>query len=186
MLPLGTIAPDFSLADTEGRTVSLKDAAGAKATLVMFICNHCPYVKHVRQELGRLGAEYLAKGVAVFGINSNDPEQYPEDDVAHMKKEIAAGGYTFPYLVDGAQDAARAYRAACTPDHFLFDGDRRLVYRGQLDDSRPKNDRPVTGRDLRAALDAVLAGRPVTVQQLPSIGCSIKWRPGSEPAWAPQ
>ena len=183
MLPLGTAAPDFALPDTEGRTVSLTDFVGAKGILVMFICNHCPYVKHVRAELAKIGREYGPKGIAIVGINSNDPAQYPDDSPAKMKEEKASVGYTFPYLFDGTQGVAKAYRAACTPDLYLFDAKRRLAYRGQLDDSRPKNTLPVTGRDLRAALDAVLGGRPVPPEQRPSIGCNIKWKPGGAPDW---
>ena len=147
-----------------------------------FICNHCPYVKHVAPALAELAKEYQEKGVAVVAINSNDFENYPDDSPAKMKAEIAARGYTFPYLVDESQQVAKAYHAACTPDFFLFDADRKLVYRGQLDDSRPGNNLPVTGKDLRAALDAVLAGRPVAKDQRPSIGCNIKWRKGNRPA----
>jgi len=176
MLHLGTIAPDFSLPDTEGKTVSLADHAGAKAYLVMFICNHCPYVKHVAAELARLGRDYLPRGVAVLAINANDPRKYPADSPENMKKEKQAQGYPFPYLFDESQEVARAYAAACTPDFFVFDAAMKLVYRGQLDDSRPNSGRPVTGRDLRAALDAVLAGRSVSGEQRPSAGCNIKWR----------
>jgi peroxiredoxin len=181
MLPLGSKAPAFRLPDTEGKTVSLDDFRDAPALLVMFICNHCPYVKHVRDELARLAREYQAKGVAVVGISSNDAAAYPDDGPEAMAREKAAAGYTFPYLYDESQEVARAYQAACTPDLYLFDRDRKLVYRGQLDASRPGNDVPVTGRDLRAALDAVLAGRPVAEDQRPSMGCNIKWKPGNEP-----
>lgn len=183
MLELGTPAPHFALPDTDGRVVSLDDLRGAPALLVMFICNHCPYVRHLRTALAELGREYQARGVAVVGIMSNDVERYPADHPDRMREERADAGWTFPYLYDAAQEAAHAYRAACTPDFFLFDARQRLVYRGQFDDSRPRNDLPVTGRDLRAALDAVLAGRPVPAEQTPSIGCNIKWRPGNEPAW---
>jgi len=176
MLPLGTQAPDFALPDTDGRIVSLDDFSGAPALLVMFICNHCPYVKHVRTELARIGHDYGARGVGIVAISSNDPEQYPDDSPEMMKREKEEAGYPFPYLFDGTQEVARAYDAACTPDLYVFDRHRRLVYRGQLDDSRPSNDRPVTGADLRAALDAVLEGRPVPEVQRPSLGCSIKWR----------
>jgi len=176
MLPLGTQAPHFALPDTDGRIVSLDDFSGAPALLVMFICNHCPYVKHVRAELARIGHDYGARGVGIVAISSNDPEQYPEDSPEMMKREKEEAGYPFPYLFDGTQEVARAYDAACTPDLYVFDRHRRLVYRGQLDDSRPSNDRPVTGADLRAALDAVLEGRPVPEVQRPSLGCSIKWR----------
>jgi peroxiredoxin len=181
MLPLGTRAPDFKLPDTDGRTVSLADYADAPALLVMFICNHCPYVKHVREELARLARDYQARGVAVVAINPNDAERYPEDSPVHMREEVVSAGYTFPYLYDETQEVAKAYKAACTPDFFVFDRERKLVYRGQLDDSRPRSDRPVTGADLRAALDAVLDGRPVPQDQKPSTGCNIKWKPGNEP-----
>jgi peroxiredoxin len=179
MLPLGTPAPDFSLPDTEGNQVALADFKDVRALLVMFICNHCPYVKHVRHGLQRLGSDLQARGVAVVGINSNDAAAYPDDAPDKMKSEKRAAGYTFPYLFDETQAVARAYRAACTPDFFLFGPDRRLVYRGQMDDSRPGNDVPVTGRDLRAAVDALLAGRPVPAAQKPSMGCNIKWKPGT-------
>jgi hypothetical protein len=149
----------------------------------MFICNHCPAVKHVRAELARIGREYTVRGVGIVAISSNDPEAYPDDSPERMREEKAAAGYVFPYLFDGTQQVAAAYRAACTPDFFLFDADRRLVYRGQLDGSRPGSAVPVTGADLRAALDAVLAGREVPAEQRPSLGCNIKWRPGNEPAW---
>ena len=183
MLELATAAPDFRLPDTNGRTVSLSDFKDAPALLVMFICNHCPYVKHVRGELAKLGKDYQERGVAVVGINSNDAERYPDDGPDKMRDEARTAGYTFPYLYDETQAVARAYRAACTPDFFLFDKARRLVYRGQLDDSRPSTGRPVTGADLRAALDAVLAGRTVAADQKPSAGCNIKWKPGNEPSY---
>jgi peroxiredoxin len=181
MLPLGTEAPEFSLADADGRIRSLADAAGSDAYLIMFICNHCPFVKHVRRELAQLGNDYATRNVAVFAINSNDFEAYPDDSPPKMKEEAKTYGYGFPYLVDTDQSVAKAYRAACTPDFYVFDGERRLVYRGQLDDSRPSNGKPVTGRDVRAALDAVLDGKPVREGQTPSIGCNIKWRPGNAP-----
>jgi len=183
MLALGTQAPDFRLPDTDGRTVSLTDFADSKALLVMFICNHCPFVKHVQPELARLAREYQAKGVAVVGISSNDVTQYPDDGPAAMKAESRRAGYSFPYLFDETQEIAKVYQAACTPDLFLFDGARRLVYRGQLDDSRPGKGVAPNGRDLRAALDAVLAGRPVDPKQRASVGCNIKWKPGNEPAY---
>jgi peroxiredoxin len=182
MAPLGTRAPDFRLPDTDGRPVSLSDLAAAPALLVAFLCNHCPYVKHVRGAFARLAREYQGRGVAVVGINSNDAAAYPDDSPARMKEEKAAAGYTFPYLHDESQDVARAYRAACTPDFFVFDRGRRLVYRGQMDASRPGNDRPNDGADLRAALDAVLAGKAPAPEQTPSEGCNIKWRPGNQPA----
>jgi peroxiredoxin len=181
MLELGTAAPDFRLADTEGRAVALSDFAGRKALLVMFLCNHCPFVKHVQKELVRLGRECEAKGVGVVGISSNDVRQYPEDGPEAMREERERAGYSFAYLYDETQEVAKAYRAACTPDFFLFDAGQRLVYRGQLDDSRPGNGVPVTGKDLRAAIDAVLAGRSVDARQKPSVGCNIKWTPGREP-----
>jgi peroxiredoxin len=179
MLALGTIAPSFSLPDADGDYHSL--AASADAYLVMFICNHCPFVKHVREELARIGVEYGQRGVAVYAINSNDVANYPGDSPEQMKREAETWGYTFPYLLDAEQDVAKQYLAACTPDFYLFDAERRLVYRGQLDDSRPSNGKPVDGRDLRAALDAVLSGTAVSEAQVPSIGCNIKWKPGNEP-----
>jgi peroxiredoxin len=184
MLPLGTSAPEFALPDTDGRIVRSGDFADAEALLVMFICNHCPFVQHVGEELARLGSEYQKRGVAIVAINSNDVESYPDDAPDKMREEKSRVGYTFPYLLDESQDIAKAYRAACTPDFFLFDRQRKLVYRGQLDDSRPGNDAPVDGRDLRAALDAVLQGQPITNEQRPSVGCNIKWRPGNEPDYA--
>ncbi len=183
MLPLGTKAPDFSLTNVDGRTVSLKDFAGAPAYLIVFMCNHCPYVKHVAPELARLAREYQAKRVAVIGINSNDVKTHPADSPEQMVHEVESRGYTFPYLFDEAQQVAQAYHAACTPDFYVFDKDQKLAYRGQMDASRPDSGIPVTGRDLRAALDAVLAGKPVASEQKPSIGCNIKWIPGHEPAY---
>lgn len=181
MLPLGTPAPNFSLASTDGSIVSLNDYRSSPVLLMMFICNHCPYVKHIADPLARLCAEYQGKGVAVVAVNSNDAIGYPDDSPAKMAAEAAARGYTFPYLFDETQEVAKAYRAACTPDFYVFDGDRRLVYRGQFDDSRPSNGKPVTGADLRAALDAALAGRQPPADQRPSMGCNIKWKPGNEP-----
>ncbi|MCW5776924.1 MAG: thioredoxin family protein [Phycisphaeraceae bacterium] len=184
MLALGTPAPAFTLEDAvSGRTVSLADFAG-RPLLVMFICNHCPFVKHVRGELAKIGRDYGERGVGTVAICSNDAEKYPDDGPAKMRDEARAAGYTFPYLFDAAQDVAKRYRAACTPDFFLFDKQHRLVYRGQLDDSRPSNGIPVTGRDLRAALDAVLKGETPAADQKPSIGCNIKWKPGNEPEYA--
>lgn len=177
MLPLGTEAPHFALPDTDGRIISIDDFTGSPALLVMFICNHCPYVKHVRDELARIGREYSARGIGIVAISSNDVERYPADSPQAMREEKERVGYTFPYLYDETQDVARAYDAACTPDFFLFDRERRLVYRGQLDESRPSNLVPVTGSDLRAALDAVLEGRTIAEEdQRPSIGCGIKWK----------
>jgi len=179
MLPLGTTAPSFTLPDPDGKLHSLRH--DAPATLVMFICNHCPFVVHVRDEIARIGKEYGAQDVAIYAINSNDVNTHPADHPRHMKEEAARHGYTFPYLFDETQAVATAYRAACTPDFFVFDANLKLAYRGQLDDSRPSNSIPVDGRDLRAALDAVLASRPPAVEQKPSIGCNIKWRPGNAP-----
>ena len=181
MLALGTSAPDFDLADYDGRRHRLADFAPSPALLVAFICEHCPFVRHVRAEFARFAREYAPRGLAVVAINSNDLEAYPQDGPDAMREEARSLGYVFPYLIDAQQDAARAYRAACTPDFFLFDASRRLVYRGQFDDSRPGNGRPVTGADLRRAVDAVLAGRPVDPEQFPSLGCNIKWKPGGEP-----
>ncbi|HEU4884403.1 MAG TPA: thioredoxin family protein [Longimicrobium sp.] len=183
MLELGTRAPDFALADTDGRTVSRDDFADAPALLVMFLSNHCPFVKHLRGALAQLARDYAPRGVAIVGIMSNDVARFPADAPERMAEERAAAGWTFPYLYDATQEVARAYRAACTPDLYLFDGERRLVYRGQFDDSRPNNGLAPTGADVRAALDAVLAGRPVSSEQRPSIGCNIKWMPGNEPEW---
>ena len=184
MLPLGTRAPDFSLPDPSGKVWARDDFAGAPALLVMFLCNHCPYVRHIRDALAAATRRFQARGVAVVAINSNDIAAYPDDAPERMAEEAQAAGYEFPYLFDATQEVAAAYRAACTPDFFVFDGDRALVYRGQFDDSRPANGRKVTGDDLRAAIDAVLAGRPVTDEQQPSMGCNIKWKPGTAPEWA--
>jgi peroxiredoxin len=184
MLPLGTRAPDFRLLEpSTGRTVALADYAASPALVVVFLSNHCPFVKHIADALATFGREYGAKGLAMVGINANDVANYPDDSPERMKDEVALRGYTFPYLYDESQEVARAYQAACTPDFFLFDGERRLVYRGQFDPSRPGNDVPVTGRDLRRACDAVLAGELVSGDQTPSIGCNIKWKAGNEPAW---
>jgi len=181
MLPLGTEAPDFKLPDTQGKTVSLADFEDIPALLVIFMCNHCPFVKHIINELVKLVKEYQQKGVAVVGINSNDVESFLEDRPDMMAKAAKKKGFTFPYLYDESQNIARAYHAACTPDFFLFDGDRKLVYRGQMDDSRPGNGIPITGRDLRAALDAVLKGEQVPAEQKPSMGCNIKWKDDNVP-----
>jgi thiol-disulfide isomerase/thioredoxin len=181
MLPLGTTAPDFKLPDTSGKIVSPADFKDAPALLVIFMCNHCPYVVHIRSGLAQLARDYLPKRVAIVGINSNDVANYPDDSPAKMKVEVKSAGYIFPYLYDETQAAAKAYRAACTPDIYLFDKNRQLVYRGQFDASRPGNGIPVTGRDLRAALDAVLSGKPVSPDQKASIGCNIKWKSGNEP-----
>jgi peroxiredoxin len=181
MLPLGTTAPDFRLPDTNGKTVALADFKSAPALLVIFMCNHCPFVKHIRQGLAQLGRDYLPKGVAIVAINSNDIATYPDDSPAKMKEEVKSAGYQFPYLYDETQAVAKAYQAACTPDIYIFDRQQKLVYRGQFDDSRPGNGKPVTGKDLRAALDAVIAGNFVSSEQKPSIGCNIKWKAGNEP-----
>lgn len=190
MLELGTSAPDFSLPDLlSGRTVSLTDFAEKKALLVMFLCAHCPYVVHVRPELARIARDYAGRSVALVGITANDAAQYPQDAPEPSAAAARAAGWTFPFLYDESQAVAKAYSAACTPDFFLFDGARRLVYRGQLDDSRPGrgDDRPgrgaLDGADVRAALDAVLAGQPVNPDQKPSIGCNVKWKPGNEPQY---
>ncbi len=181
MLPLGTKAPPFELPDINGRTVSISDFNQAEALLVVFMCNHCPFVKHILDGLVSLVKEYQAKGVAVVGINSNDVATYPDDRPEKMAQVARGKGFTFPYLYDASQAVARAYRAACTPDFFVFDRNHRLMYRGQMDDSRPGNGEPVTGADLRAALDAVLAGQAVSEEQRPSMGCNIKWKAGNEP-----
>lgn len=181
MLPLGTKAPDFSLPDTNGKRVSLSEFADAPAILLIFMCNHCPYVKHVAEGLAQLAKDYQQRGVAVVGINSNDVDTYAEDSPAKMAEEVKLRGYTFPYLYDATQCIAKAYQAACTPDFYVFDRERKLVYRGQMDSSRPGSGEPVTGKDLRAALDAVLTGKPVSASQKPSLGCNIKWKPGNEP-----
>jgi len=183
MLPLGTKAPEFSLPNVDGKTVSLRDVAGGKGLLVMFLCNHCPFVKHLRSALAAFGKESQAKGLKIVAISSNDVESHPEDSPAKMVDEAKSAGYTFPYLYDGSQAVAQAYKAACTPDFFLFNGDLALVYRGQFDDSRPSNGKPVTGADLRTAVDAVLSGKPPLLEQRPSIGCNIKWKSGREPEY---
>lgn len=182
MLPLGTIAPHFFLPDTEGRPTTLQDAAGPTGVLVAFICNHCPYVKHIAPALAALASEFQARGVGVVAINANDAERYPDDSPERMRDFRTEAGFTFPYLFDRSQESARAYQAVCTPDFFLFDADLALVYRGQFDDSRPSSGAPVTGADLRAALEALVAGEPIPAEQRPSLGCSIKWRPGNEPS----
>lgn len=185
MLPLGTAAPAFSLPDVvSGRTISLETFRDRTALLVIFLCQHCPYVQHVKEELARLGKDYAAQSVGIVAISANDAARYPDDAPAQLKAMAQALGFAFPLCYDETQDVAEAYTAACTPDFFLFGKDRRLAYRGQLDDSRPGNGRPVTGKDLRAAVDAVLAGRPVDAAQRASLGCNIKWKPGREPAYA--
>ena len=177
MLPLGTKAPDFRLLDTlNGQYSSLKDIKGSKGTVIMFICNHCPFVKHVNIEISRLAKDYITKGIRCIAISSNDVENYPEDAPDLMKQNAFAHGFIFPYLYDETQDVAKEYNAACTPDFYLFDENLKLVYRGQLDDSRPGNGIPVTGNDLRNAIDNLLSGQPISENQKPSIGCNIKWR----------
>jgi thiol-disulfide isomerase/thioredoxin len=182
MLTLGTALPSFSLPDAvTGRTFDARDLAGARGTLVMFICNHCPFVKHVLPELDRIATDYAARGIGVVAINSNDVETYPQDGPAAMKELALARSWKFPFLLDEEQAAARAFHAACTPDFFAFDGQRRLAYRGQLDASRPNSDTPLTGSDVRAALDAILDGRAPAADQKPSLGCGIKWKAGVMP-----
>ncbi len=181
MLPLGTAAPDFSLPDTDSKTISLSSFKNAPALLVMFICNHCPYVQHVAYAIAKMAREYQQKGVAVAGINSNDAQNYPADSPAMMRQEAKKIGYTFPYLYDESQAVAKAYRAACTPEFYVFDKQQKLVYRGRFDGSSPGNPVPPTGADLRAALDAVLTGKAPSSDQKPSMGCNIKWKLGNEP-----
>jgi peroxiredoxin len=181
MLPLGTEAPDFALVNVDGRVVSRDEFAGAPALLVIFMCNHCPYVKHLADALAEFTAEYMAQGVAVVGISSNDVASHPADSPEQMVAEAEQRGYQFPYLYDETQEVAHAYHAACTPDFFLFDREGRLAYRGQFGSSRPDSGVPITGSDMRAAIDAVLAGKKPLPQQKPSIGCNIKWKPGNEP-----
>lgn len=183
MVALGARAPDFRLPDPSGREWTLSDVEGRSGLLVAFICNHCPFVKHLRRELAEFGREYQARGLGVVAINSNDVTTHPADSPERMAEEIDEVGYTFPYLFDEFQTVARAYGAACTPDFFLYDGGRRLAYRGQFDGSRPGSGAPVTGEDLRAAADAVLDGRAPSADQHASVGCNIKWKPGNEPAW---
>lgn len=176
MIDLGTNAPGFRLPDTDGNLVSLEDFSSQKGLLVIFMCNHCPYVKHIRKGLAEFARRNSGAGIGIVGINSNDASTHPEDSPEKMREEVESAGYTFPYLVDETQSVARAYGAACTPDFFLFDGGQRLVYRGQFDDSRPGNDVEVTGKDLQAAFDALLNDRPPLDDQKPSIGCNIKWK----------
>lgn len=177
MMPLGTMAPDFTLPNTvTGETVTLQDLKSDVATVIMFICNHCPYVKHIQGELVKLANDYKPKGVSFIAISSNDAVNYPEDSPAKMKELAQQLGNPFPYLYDETQEVAKAYQAACTPDFFVFDKEVKCAYRGQLDGARPKNEVPVTGEDIRAALDAILAGQPVSPEQTPSIGCNIKWK----------
>lgn len=183
MLPLGTQAPSFSLYDPEGNLFTLDHSSKSNAFLVMFICNHCPFVHHIRKELARLANDYIKRDVSIIAINSNDYETHPGDSPEKMKDEIMEWGYNFPYLVDEDQSVAIAYQASCTPDFFLFDSQQQLVYRGQLDGGRPSNDIPVNGRDIRAALDTLLAGDDVSEEQIPSVGCNIKWKPNNSPEW---
>ncbi len=181
MLPLGTEAPPFSLSSTEGDVISLDDYRDTPGMLVMFLCPHCPFVKHIRRGIADFAREYESRGLSIVAINSNDIEQFPDDSPEKMAEESRDAGYTFPYLFDESQNVAKSYRAACTPDFFLFDRARKLVYRGQFDGSRPGNEVPVTGHDLRFAADALLEKRPVPAEQAPSLGCNIKWKPGNEP-----
>lgn len=181
MLSLGTQMPDFTLNDTTGTQISSNSITGAPGTLVMFICNHCPFVIHVREELVRMVKEYQSKGFKAVAISANDVATHPDDGPEKMAAIARDNGFTFPYLYDETQEAAKAFHAACTPDFFLFDGDGALYYRGQMDDSRPGNDRPVTGADLRAAMDGLIAGSPPPADQKPSMGCNIKWRSGNAP-----
>lgn len=177
MIPLGTTAPDFTLPDTvSGKMCSLQEFKSDKATVIMFICNHCPYVKHIQKELAGLARDYQPKGITFIAISSNDVENYPDDSPENMSREAKEHGYLFPYLYDETQEVAKAYGAACTPDFYVFDKDLACVYRGQLDDSRPGNNIPVSGKDIRAALDAILTGRSISKDQKPSIGCNIKWK----------
>lgn len=182
MLPLGSQAPAFSLTDcVSGQTITLDYFAESKAVLVLFICCHCPFVKLVETELGKIGQDYERAGLGVIAINSNDIETYPADAPAQMKAQAETFGFHFPYCLDATQQIAKAYRAACTPDLYLFDGDHKLVYRGQLDDARLGNNKPVTGKDLRAAIDLALSGKKISLDQWPATGCNIKWKPGNEP-----
>ena len=185
MLPLGTKAPDFELTNLDGKTVRLADFTGSKALLVVFMCNHCPYVRHLRKGLADFAKDYQPKGISVIGINSNDVSSHPDDSPEMMVREAREAGYTFPYLFDESQEVAKAYRAACTPDFFLFDAEKRLVYRGQFDQSRPGNGIGVTGEDLRSAADALLSGDPISEDQRASVGCNIKWKRNNEPAYFP-
>ncbi|KST68495.1 thioredoxin family protein [Mastigocoleus testarum] len=184
MLPLGTTAPDFNLVEVESeKQISLANFSGKKALLVMFICCHCPFVKHVQTELAKIGKDYSQTDLGIIAISSNDVKNYPDDAPDKLKQMVTELGFNFPLCYDETQEVAKAYTAACTPDFFLFDADLKLAYRGQLDDSRPSNDKPVTGEDLRAAIDTVLSGKPVTGDQKPSIGCNIKWKQGNEPSY---
>lgn len=184
MLALGTKAPNFNLPDVDsGKTISLKTFEDKKGLLVMFICRHCPFVQHIKHEIAKIGKDYAEKEIGIIAISANDASNFPEDSPEKLKAMAKELGFTFPFCYDETQTAAKTYTAACTPDFFLFDQNRKLVYRGQLDDSRPSNGKPVNGRDLRAALDALLADKPVSAEQKPSIGCNIKWKPGNEPSY---
>lgn len=184
MLPLGTSAPSFSLEDVvSGKTVTLDDFRDKKGLLVMFICQHCPFVKHVEDELGKIGQDYVPQGLSVFAVSANSIETHPQDDPDNMREQVKRANFNFPYAYDSTQAVAKSYTAACTPDFFLFDGALKLAYRGQLDDSRPGNDQPVTGKDLRAAIDQLISGESIPDAQKPSIGCNIKWAPGNAPAY---
>lgn len=183
MLALGSAFPKFALPNVDGRIVTSEDFPDAPGLLVIFMCNHCPFVIHLREELARFAREYSGKGLAIVGISSNDTAAYPQDGPEAMKTEHKSAGYVFPYLYDETQEIAKAFQAACTPDFFLFDKSRKLVYRGQFDETRPKANQTPTGRDLRGACDALLAGKPIVEPQMPSIGCNIKWKAGSEPTY---
>jgi len=183
MLPLGTPAPDFELPNVDGRMVGLAEATGPRGTVVMFICNHCPFVKHVADQLATLARDYHSHGIGFVAISSNDVASHPADSPEQMVREAEERGYFFPYLYDESQEVAKSYHAACTPDFYLFDAERKLIYRGQLDSSRPGNGIPVTGGDLRGAIDALISGQPAGVDQKPSIGCNIKWKAGHEPPY---
>jgi peroxiredoxin len=184
MLPLGTQAPDFHLPEVvSGKTISLNTFADQKALLIMFICQHCPFVKHIKTELAQLGKDYFNSDLGILAISANDAQKYPDDGPESLKAMAIELDFKFPLCYDQTQETAKAYTAACTPDFFLFNAQRQLAYRGQLDDSRPSNNQPVTGADLRSAIAAVLAGQPVTIEQKPSIGCNIKWKPGNEPIY---
>lgn len=184
MMELGTKAPNFELPDTKGDMVSLEDFEDAEILVTVFMCNHCPFVKHVRQEIVNVANDYKSEGVEFVAINSNDVENHPEDSPERMALEAEKFDYPFPYLFDESQEVAKKYRAACTPDLFVFDSDRKLAYRGQLDDSRPGNEKPVNGKDLRTALDDLLSGKEISIEQKPSMGCNIKWKPGNAPDYA--
>ncbi len=184
MLPLGTAAPSFSLEDVvSGKTITLSDFKGKKGFLVMFICQHCPFVKHIENELANIGQDYVPQGIGVLAISASSIETHPQDSPDNMREQVSRAHFNFPYAYDASQAVAKSYTAACTPDFFLFDGDLKLAYRGQLDDSRPGNEKPVNGKDLKAALDQLVSGQSVPTDQMPSIGCNIKWAPGNEPAY---